>query len=83
MTPNERHLLGGALLALGLSAAGLAGATVPLAARHMVGLAAFCGPQAPHCAWCLVAAASMAGALAALALGTRLTMAPVLLRVRR
>ena len=85
MTLNDRQILGGALVALGLSASGFSAVAAGQAIRHMAEIASLCGPQAPHCGWCLAAAASAAAALVAFAAAARLTLmpAPLPLRARR
>ncbi|WP_374516289.1 hypothetical protein [Brevundimonas sp.] len=82
MTLEDRRLLAGALLALALSAAGLAAAATWLAAGHMAAIAALCGPQAPHCGWCVVALAAATGSAAALAGAFGLLRGPLPARLR-
>lgn len=82
MTLEDRRLLSAALLALALSAAGLAAAAAWLAAGHMAAIAALCGPQTPHCGWCVVAAAAATGSLAALAGAVRILGGPAPARLR-
>ncbi|MBA4805650.1 MAG: hypothetical protein H2038_13455 [Brevundimonas sp.] len=76
MTSTDRRLLAGALLALALSATGLAAAATWLALRHMGSLAAMCGPQTPHCGWCVVAASAAIAALVALGAAGRILAPP-------
>ncbi len=82
MTPDDRRLLAGCLLALALSAAGLAAAATWLALGHMAAVAALCGPQAPHCGWCLAAVAAVALSLTASAGAVRVLGAPAPARSR-
>ena len=76
MTPTDRRLLAGSLLALALSTAAFAGAALWLAARHMAGIAALCGPQTPHCGWCQAAVGAALTALLAVVGAARLLQAP-------
>lgn len=60
---NERRILGGSLLALALSAAGLAAAFGIISQAHMTGLANLCGSPSEHCLACYGAAVALAAAL--------------------
>ena len=82
MTLEDRRLLATALLALALSAAGLAAAAAWMATAHMAAITALCGPQTPHCGWCVTAVATTAAALGAVAAAGRLLAAPILARSR-
>lgn len=60
---DERRILGGSLLALALSAAGLAAAFDIISQAHMTGLANLCGSPSEHCLACYGAVAALAAAL--------------------
>lgn len=61
---HENHLLGGGLVALGLSLGGAAAVAGLVAAHHMGG-AAFCGPVVGHCIQCVAAATLLVASLGA------------------
>ena len=82
VTHDDRRLLAGSLLALSLSSAAFAATAAWLAARHMAGIAALCGPEAAHCGWCVTGAAAATAALLVLAAAARLLRGPRLLPVR-
>lgn len=60
---DERRILGGSLLALALTAAGLAAALGIISQAHMTGLASLCGSPSEHCLACYGAAVAVAAAL--------------------
>lgn len=60
---DERRILGGSLLALALSAAGLAAVFGIMSQSHMTGLANLCGSPSNHCLACYGAAVALAAAL--------------------
>lgn len=62
---HERQVLGGALIALGLSLGGAAAGAGLLAAEHMALGAAMCGPTLGHCVRCVAAASLLVAALGA------------------
>lgn len=62
---HENHLLGGGLVALGLSLGGASAVAGLMAADHMAGAATLCGPVADHCVRCVVAGAMLVAALGA------------------
>lgn len=66
---HENHLLGGGLVALGLSLGGASAVAGLMAADHMAGAAALCGPVADHCVQCVAAVAMLVAALGASAAG--------------
>jgi len=68
---DEHRLLGGALVALGLSLGGAAAAVGLLAADHMAEAALLCGPTTGHCIRCFAAAALLMTSLGAVAAGSR------------
>lgn len=72
----ERRLLGAGLLALAVSSAGWAAASLWFALDHMARLGAICGDVAPHCGWCASAAGGTIAALVAAGMGLRLLAGP-------
>lgn len=80
------RLLGGALVGLGLTLAGAAGAAGVLARDHMAAAAGLCGPLVAHCSLCFVAGSLFLASLATVGAGMRVLLAksaPALQRVTR